>query len=172
MVIFLLNKTYGFSGANALAAPQANAMAALIQPLMNPGAQVPWLLYGVGILTALIMELIGVPPLAFALGMYIPLELNTPLVIGGLIAYLINRSSPDKKLATARYDKGILIASGFIAGGALIGVVSALLKYFDVEKFIRLGWADTAKGEPLALLMFVALALYLYFDSRKVKKED
>ncbi len=172
MVIFLLNKTYGFSGANALAAPQANAMAALIQPLMNPGAQVPWLLYGVGILTALIMELIGVPPLAFALGMYIPLELNTPLVIGGLIAYVINRSSQDKKLATARYDKGILIASGFIAGGALIGVVSALLKYFDVEKFIRLGWADTAKGEPLALLMFVALALYLYFDSRKIKKED
>ena len=172
MVIFLLNKTYGFSGANALAAPQANAMAALIQPLMNPGAQVPWLLYGVGILTALIMELIGVPPLAFALGMYIPLELNTPLVIGGLIAYLINRSSQDKKLATARYDKGILIASGFIAGGALIGVVSALLKYFELEKFIRLGWADTAKGEPLALFMFVALSLYLYFDSRKIKKDE
>ncbi len=90
LVIFLLNQTYGFTGtANALAAPQANAMAALIQPLMNPGAQVPWLLYGVGVLTALIMEFIGVPPLAFALGMYIPLELNTPLVIGGLIAHLV-----------------------------------------------------------------------------------
>ena len=120
---------------NALAAPQANAMAALIQPLMNPGAQVPWLLYGVGVLTALIMEFIGVPPLAFALGMYIPLELNTPLVIGGLIAHLISRSSKDKELATKRYDKGILIASGFIAGGAIIGVVSAILKYFDVEQF-------------------------------------
>ena len=98
-------------------------MAALIQPLMNPGAQVPWLLYGVGVLTALIMELIGVPPLAFALGMYIPLELNTPLVIGGLIAHLVARSSQDKELANQRYDKGILIASGFIAGGAIIGVV-------------------------------------------------
>ncbi len=161
-----------FLRANALAAPQANAMAALIQPLMNPGAQVPWLLYGVGVLTALIMEFIGVPPLAFALGMYIPLELNTPLVIGGLIAHLVTRSSKDKKLATKRYDKGILIASGFIAGGAIIGVVSAIMKYFDLERFIRLGWSDNGEGEPLALFMFIALALYLYFDSRRAKKED
>ena len=122
-------------------------MAAVIQPLMNPGAQVPWLLYGVGVLTALIMELIGVPPLAFALGMYIPLELNTPLVVGGLIAHMISRSSKDKELATKRYDKGILIASGFIAGGAIIGVVSAILKYLDFERFIHLGWADKAQGE-------------------------
>jgi len=173
LVILLLNQTYGFTSTSALTAPQANAMAALIQPLMNPGAQVPWLLYGVGVLTALIMELIGVPPLAFALGMYIPLELNTPLVIGGLIAHLVNRSSQDKELATKRYDKGILIASGFIAGGAIIGVVSALLKYFDLEHFIHIkNWADTINGERLALLMFVALSLYLYFDSRAAKKED
>jgi putative OPT family oligopeptide transporter len=174
LVIFLLNQTYGFAPGmkDSLSAPQANAMAALIQPLMNPGAQVPWLLYGVGILTALIMEFIGVPPLAFALGMYIPLELNTPLVIGGLIAYLINRSCRDKELANKRYERGILIASGFIAGGAIIGVVSAILKYFDLERFIHLGWADTAKGEPLALAMFVLLSLYLYFDSRQAKKED
>jgi putative OPT family oligopeptide transporter len=174
LVIFLLNQTYGFAPGvkDALSAPQANAMAALIQPLMNPGAQVPWLLYGVGVLTALIMEFIGVPPLAFALGMYIPLELNTPLVIGGLIAHLVNRSSRDKVLATKRYDKGILIASGFIAGGAIIGVVSAILKYFNIERFIRLGWADNGGGEPLALVMFIILSLYLYFDSRRVKKED
>ncbi|HSQ34647.1 MAG TPA: oligopeptide transporter, OPT family [Candidatus Binatia bacterium] len=172
LVIFLLNQTYGFSGSNALAAPQANAMAALIQPLMNPGAQVPWLLYGVGVLTALIMEFIGVPPLAFALGMYIPLELNTPLVIGGLIAHMITRSSKDKGLATKRYDKGILIASGFIAGGAIIGVVSAILKYLDLERFIHLGWAEKAQGEPIALVMFIALALYLYFDSRKITKDE
>jgi putative OPT family oligopeptide transporter len=172
LVIFLLNQTYGFGSTSALTAPQANAMAALIQPLMNPGAQVPWLLYGVGVLTALIMEFIGVPPLAFALGMYIPLELNTPLVIGGLIAHVISRSSKDKDLATKRYDRGILIASGFIAGGAIIGVISALLKYFDLEKFIRLGWADNGKGEPLALVMFIVLALYLYIDSRRAKKED
>lgn len=176
LVIFLLNQTYGFTGSNALAAPQANAMAALIQPLMNPGAQVPWLLYGVGILTALIMEFIGVPPLAFALGMYIPLELNTPLVIGGLIAHMISRSSKDKELATKRYDKGILIASGFIAGGAIIGVVSAILKYLNqyipIERYIYLGWAEKAQGETIALVMFIALAIYLYFDSRSAKKED
>jgi putative OPT family oligopeptide transporter len=173
LVIFLLNQTYGFSGATALSAPQANAMAALIQPLMNPGAQVPWLLYGVGILTALIMEFIGVPPLAFALGMYIPLELNTPLVIGGLIAHMISRSSKDKDLATKRYDKGILISSGFIAGGAIIGVVAALLKYFELERFIHIkNWADTINGERMALLMFVALSLYLYFDSRSARKDD
>jgi putative OPT family oligopeptide transporter len=174
LVIFLLNQTYGFVPGvkDALSAPQANAMAALIQPLMNPGAEVPWLLYGVGVLTALIMEFIGVPPLAFALGMYIPLELNTPLVIGGLIAHLVNRSSRDKELSNKRYEKGILIASGFIAGGAIIGVVSAILKYFNLERFIHLGWADTAKGEPLALVMFIALSLYLYFDSRSAKKED
>jgi putative OPT family oligopeptide transporter len=172
LVIFLLNQTYGFSSTSALTAPQANAMAALIQPLMNPGAQVPWLLYGVGVLTALIMEFIGVPPLAFALGMYIPLELNTPLVIGGLIAYLVSRSSKDKELSTKRYDKGILIASGFIAGGAIIGVVSAILKYINVERFIHLGWAEKAQGEPIAMVMFIALAVYLYFESRRAKKED
>ncbi len=172
LVIFLLNQTYGFTNVNALAAPQANAMAALIQPLMNPGAQVPWLLYGVGVLTALIMEFIGVPPLAFALGMYIPLELNVPLVIGGLIAHMISKSSKDKELASKRYDKGILISSGFIAGGAIIGVVSAILKYLNLERFIHLGWADKAMGEPLAMVMFIALSIYLFFDSRSARKED
>ena len=172
LVIFLLNQTYGFTGSDALSAPQANAMAALIQPLMNPGAQVPWLLYGVGLLTALIMEFIGVPPLAFALGMYIPLELNLPLVIGGLIAHMVSRSSRDKELATKRYDKGILIASGFIAGGAIIGVVSAILKYLNVERFIHLGWAEKVQGEPIALAMFIILSLYLYLDSRRARKED
>jgi putative OPT family oligopeptide transporter len=172
LVILLLNQTYGFSGNNALAAPQANAMAALIQPLMNPGAQVPWLLYGVGLLTALIMEFIGVPPLAFALGMYIPLELNLPLVIGGLIAHLISRSSKDKELATKRYDKGILISSGFIAGGAIIGVVSAILEWRFADSFPVLGWAASSSGETIALVMFIALAIYLYFDSRSARKED
>jgi putative OPT family oligopeptide transporter len=172
LVILLLNQTYGFSGSDALAAPQANAMAALIQPLMNPGAQVPWLLYGVGLLTALIMEFIGVPPLAFALGMYIPLELNLPLVIGGLIAHLISRSSTDKELTGKRYDKGILIASGFIAGGAIIGVVSAILEWKFADSFPVLGWAASAHGETIALVMFIALAIYLYVDSRRATKGD
>ncbi|HOW45155.1 MAG TPA: oligopeptide transporter, OPT family [Candidatus Aminicenantes bacterium] len=172
LVIFLLNQTYGFTHADSLAAPQANAMAALIQPLMNPGAQVPWLLYGVGILTALIMELIGVPPLAFALGMYIPIQLNVPLVIGGLIAHLVSRSSRDKELATQRYDRGILTASGFIAGGAIIGVVSAILKWKLRDGVPFLNWAEGPHGETIALVMFILLSLYLYFDSRRARKED
>jgi hypothetical protein len=133
---------------------------------------VPWLLYGVGLLTALIMEFIGVPPLAFALGMYIPLELNLPLVIGGLIAHLISRSSTDKELTGKRYDKGILIASGFIAGGAIIGVVSAILEWKFADSFPVLGWAASAHGETIALVMFIALAIYLYVDSRRATKGD
>ncbi len=172
LVIFLLHKTYGFTGGDALAAPQANAMAALIQPLMNPGAQVPWLLYGVGVLTALIMEFIGVPPLAFALGMYIPLELNTPLVIGGLIAHLVSRSSADKDLAAKRYDRGILTASGFIAGGAIIGVVSAILKWRLQDGLPWLSWAGGRHGETIALVLFVLIAVYLYADSRRARRED
>lgn len=172
LVIFLLNQTYGFANADALAAPQANAMAALIQPLMNPGAQVPWLLYGVGVLTALIMELIGVPPLAFALGMYIPIELNVPLVIGGLIAHWVARSSKDKELAGKRYDRGILTASGFIAGGAIIGVVSAILKWKLRDGVPFLGWAEGPHGETIAMVMFILLSLYLYVDSRRARRED
>ena len=169
LVILLLNQTYGFSGENALPAPQANAMAALIQPLMNPNANVPWLLYGIGALVALTMELIGIPPLAFALGMYIPLELNTPILIGGFISYLVMKSTKDKDLAKRRNDKGILISSGFIAGGAIMGVVAAFFKYINIEKFIHFGFDKKPIGEPLAIIMFILLSLYLYYDSKKVK---
>ncbi|HNX97751.1 MAG TPA: OPT/YSL family transporter, partial [Candidatus Aminicenantes bacterium] len=170
-VIFLLNSTYGFDPTlkDSLVAPQANAMAALIQPLMNPGAQVPWLLYGVGALVALMVELIGIAPLAFALGMYIPIELNAPLVIGGLIAHLIHKSSKDRELAEKRHDRGILISSGFIAGGAIIGVVAALLRFLEVN--LSIGWADQPKGEVIALVMFTLLSVYLYWDSRRAKME-
>jgi len=175
LVIFLLNRVYGFAPTTkgALAAPQANAMAALIQVLMDPNAQMPLLLLGVGALFILAVELMKIPPLAFALGMYIPIELNAPLVIGGLIAHLIGRSSADKKLASARYERGILIASGFIAGGAIVGVISALLRNFVLsgEREHILNWADRPIGEILALIMFVALSIYLYVDSRRAKKE-
>jgi len=173
LVIFLLNKTYGFDPnmPGSLTAPQANAMAALIQPLMNPGAQNPWWLYGFGAILALIMTVLKIPALAFALGMYIPIQLNTPLAIGGLIAFLINRSSKDKALVEKRNEKGILIASGFIAGGALIGVVSSLLKLIKFEDIVRLNWADRDNlGQPLALAMFVLICVYLYFESRRVKE--
>jgi putative OPT family oligopeptide transporter len=176
MVIFLLNRVYGFAPATkgALAAPQANAMAALIQVLMDPNAQIPLLLLGVGALFILAVEMMQIPPLAFALGMYLPLELNAPLVIGGLIAHLVSRSTADKKLADCRYQRGILIASGFIAGGAIVGVISALLRnfVFSPEREHLLNWADRPIGEPLALVMFVILCLYLYVDSRRAQKEE
>lgn len=158
-----------FETAQPLPAPQANAMAALIEPLMKPGAKVPWFLYLAGAIIALILEFIGIPPLAFALGMYIPLELNTPLLVGGFISYLVLKSSEDKALAKRRNDKGILIGSGFIAGGAIMGVVSALFKYIGIEQYIHLGWANKAVGEPFALVMFIGVCIYVYFDSIRAK---
>src|SRR5574344_3044482 len=131
-VIIILEKTYGFTGDNALVAPQANAMAAVIEPLMM-GQGAPWLLYGAGAMLALLLNMLGVPVLAFALGMFIPLELNTPLVVGGLISWFVSTRSKDADLNTARNEKGTLIASGFIAGGALMGVVSAALKFAGIN---------------------------------------
>ena len=131
-VILILNKTYGFTGENALVAPQANAMAAVIEPLMM-GEGAPWLLYGVGAILALLLNMLGVPALAFSLGMFIPLQLNTPLVIGGLISWFVGSRSKDAELNKARLDKGTLLASGFIAGGALMGVVSATIRYAGFE---------------------------------------
>jgi hypothetical protein len=104
--------------------------------------------------------------------MYLPLELNTPLAVGGFIAYLLSRSSKNKDLATKRQVRGILIASGFIAGGALVGVISAILKNIQWEKYIRLNWSESTFGEPLSLIMFIALALFLYFDSKRIKGEN
>ena len=131
-VMIILNKSYGFVGEGALVAPQANAMAAVIQPLMT-GGQTPWMLYFCGAALALVLTSIGVPALAFALGMFIPMELNAPLVVGGLIAWFVSNRSQDKALNKARFDRGTLIASGFIAGGALMGVVSALLKFLEAD---------------------------------------
>lgn len=158
-----------FQASQPLPAPQANAMAALIEPLMKPGAKVPWFLYLAGAIIALILQAIGIPPLAFALGMYIPLELNTPLLVGGIISHMVLKSSSDKELAKRRNNKGILIGSGFIAGGAIIGVVSALFKYVGIEEYIHLGWANTAVGEPFALVMYIGVCIYVYFDSIRAK---
>lgn len=172
LVIFLLNSAYGFDPTvpNALPAPQANAMAALIQPLMNPNANVPWILYLVGAFIALILEVLRIPPLAFALGMYLPLELNTPLLIGGLISHFVTKSTKNPDLAKVRYEKGILIGSGFIAGGAIMGVVSAVLKYIGLEQYFRLPWADLPFGEVIAIIMFIGICIYLYADSVRAKE--
>ncbi|MCQ2221513.1 MAG: oligopeptide transporter, OPT family, partial [Prevotella sp.] len=127
-VMIILNKTYGFVGDNALVAPQANAMAAVIEPLMS-GAGAPWILYGIGAALALVLNYCGIPALAFALGMFIPMELNAPLVVGGAINWYVTTRSKDKAVNDERGEKGTLIASGFIAGGALMGVVSALIRF-------------------------------------------
>lgn len=168
-VILLLNETYGFTGPNALVAPQANAMAAVIQPLMS-NQPAPWVLYLAGALIALSLEMIHVPPLAFALGMYIPLELNTPVLAGGLIAHLVSNGSKNESLNSARRERGTLIASGFIAGGSIMGVVSAGLKFFGIN-YMDFGWtwAETPGAEMLAMVMFILLAVYLWWDARRVK---
>ncbi|MGB9592238.1 MAG: OPT/YSL family transporter, partial [Candidatus Kryptoniota bacterium] len=127
-VILVLNKAYGFTGEQALVAPQANAMAAVIKPLMS-NAETPWMLYIVGGIIALLLVILKVPPLAFALGMYIPQELNTPLLVGGAIAWFVSTRSKDPVLNNHRQHRGTLIASGFIAGGALLGVLNAFLKF-------------------------------------------
>ncbi len=168
-VMMILNKTYGFVGENALVAPQANAMAAVIEPLMS-GAGAPWWLYAFGALLALVLTLFKVPALPFALGMFIPLYLNTPLLIGGAVAWFVSSRSKDKELNTARNEKGTLIASGFIAGGALMGVVSAAMKFGGLD-FFNADWAASNGAQWLALVMYGALIGYFIWDAMRAKKE-
>ncbi|MDE5691860.1 MAG: oligopeptide transporter, OPT family, partial [Alistipes sp.] len=168
-VMIVLNKSYGFVGEGALVAPQANAMAAVIQPLMT-GGQTPWMLYFCGALLALVLTAIGVPALAFALGMFIPMELNAPLVVGGLVAWYVSTRSTDPALNKARFDRGTLIASGFIAGGALMGVVSAILKFADVDWFLA-GWASSNAAEWIGLAMYLLLIGYFAWHTLKAKVE-
>lgn len=169
-VIMLLNETYGFTGDKALVAPQANAMAAVIQPLMAQ-QPVPWMLYLAGAFMSLILTMIKVPALAFALGMYIPLELNTPLLVGGLIAHFVSTRSKDEKLNNARNQRGTLIASGFIAGGALMGVFSAVLRYAGIN-FVNDAWFESHEAELLAVVMLVLLCAYTIWDSMRAKAEE
>ena len=171
-VMIILNKTYGFVGENALVAPQANAMAAVIEPLMS-GQGAPWMLYLAGAILALILNFMGVPVLAFALGMFIPLSLNTPLLVGGAIAWLVSRKREKdgekaEEVAQARNEKGTLIASGFIAGGALMGVVSALIKFCGVECYLA-SWAASNGAALVGLAAYVALIVYFICASKKTK---
>ena len=169
-VIMVLNKTYGFTGDNALVAPQANAMAAVIEPLMS-GDPAPWMLYGAGAALALILTSIGVPALAFALGMFIPLDLNVPILIGGLINEFVITRSKDEKLNNARQEQGTLIASGFIAGGALMGVLAAILKFVGLDFFMS-EWAESKGAQWLAIVMFLVLCAYMIWHTLKAKVEE
>ena len=167
-VMMLLAKTYGFKG-DALAAPQAHAMAAVIEPLMS-GQGAPWLLYGIGAVMALVLDRCKVPALAFALGMFIPIQLNLPLLVGGAVNWFVTTRSKDEELNKARGEKGTLIASGFIAGGALMGVVSALLKFSGAE-FDYTDWWNNHLSEVLSLVAYIALIIYFVFATRVSKKD-
>ena len=166
-VIMILNKTYGFTGDGALVAPQANAMAAVIEPLMS-GVGAPWFLYAIGAVIALVLTYFRIPALAFALGMFIPLELNTPLLVGGAISWYVSTRSKDKALNTTRQEKGTLLASGFIAGGALMGVVSAALRFGGIN-VMNTQWVESAGAEWLALVMYGAVIGYFIWDTMRVK---
>lgn len=159
------------NSAEPLVAPQANAMAAVIQPLMSPKAKVDWILYLVGVFIALFVNWLGISPLAFALGMYLPLPLNTPLLVGGLIAHFIQKTK-DEKLRNARVQRGTLIASGFMAGASLFGVVGALLLFFKVRLYQFVGeWENSPSAEYLSILMFALLVTYFVWDTLKAKSE-
>lgn len=164
-VMLVLNKTFGFTGDNALVAPQANAMAAVIQPLMNGGGA-PWVLYGIGALIAIILTMCKIPALPFALGMFIPIDLNLPLLVGGGISWFVGSRSKDAKVNAERQEKGTLIASGFIAGGALMGVVSAILKFANVNVYLT-DW-QAMYGEAIAIIPYIALIVFMIGVAMKV----
>lgn len=160
------NISYGFQDGQ-LAAPQANAMAAVIEPLMN-GSGAPWMLYGIGAVIALLLNAFGVSALAFALGMFIPLELNLPLLAGGAIQWFVSTRSQDATVNNARSERGTLLSSGFIAGGALMGVVSAALRFGGVEFDYSIWWANTL-SELLSLGMYCMLCIFLIKMSMRSK---
>lgn len=164
-VIIVLNKVYGFTGDNALVAPQANAMAKVIEPLMM-GGETPWILYMVGAILALILNWLGVPALAFCLGMFIPLSLNTPMLVGGAVSYFVSNSSKDKKVNDARRDRGTLISSGLIAGGALFGVFAAITRFAGFEYVSPLSLELT---QILGCVAYALLIIYLIQDSKRAK---
>jgi putative OPT family oligopeptide transporter len=181
VVIYILNDVFGFVATpehpNPMTAPQANAMAAIIEPLMS-GQGVSWVLLGVGAVISVLVNWLGISPLAFALGMFIPLPLNTPLIVGGLLNHWFNKSTKDEKVNNARHQRAILISSGFIAGAALFGVIGAVILFFtgDPNSMSVVHWDRIANGENIAqILAFVAFAGligYFVWESFRAKAED
>ena len=177
-VIFILNEAYGFVATpehpNPMVAPQANAMAAIIEPLMT-GSGVSWILLGIGAVIAILVNWLGVSPLAFALGMFIPLQLNTPLIVGGLLNHWINKKGADKQLTNARHQRAILISSGFIAGAALFGVLGALIIFLtgDGEALNSNLWSNPhgTGAQIVALIAFIGLVGYFVWEDRRPKRE-
>mgnify|MGYP001439543275 CR=1 FL=1 len=178
-VIFILNEAYGFVATeahpNPMTAPQANAMAAIIEPLMS-GSGAPWMLLSIGAVISILINWLGISPLAFALGMFIPLPLNTPLIVGGLLNHWVNKSTKDKELNNARHQRAILISSGFIAGAALFGVIGALIIFLTGKgDVLNLGaWTDPSGigSQVTAIVAFVLLISYFVWETKRAKKED
>ncbi|RLE20257.1 MAG: oligopeptide transporter, OPT family [Acidobacteria bacterium] len=202
LVMYVLNTGFGFTVLDAaghaipnpaLPAPQANVMKTIIITLMDPKANIPWILYGIGCIVALLMDMLGVPALAFALGMYLPQELNTPLLVGGAMAALLKKSSDDEKVSNARFQKGTLIASGLLAGSALFGVLGAVLASIGTGTVVNgktisvLDWVRNAMGlgadrhyvimqsasgaTIVGLVIMVLICVYLYFSAKKADQE-
>jgi len=198
--IMLLARVYGFTGEGALAAPQANMMSSALQSFIGTG-QVPWLLYGLGVVVALIVELLGVSALAFALGMYLPMEINTPILVGAFVALLVQKTAKGDALARARKNKGILIASGLVAGAAFIDVIIGFLKLIDELAFgkeivvngsqevvgVIMPFLDVTRRlieggvDPVALMRFenwlglfafLGLCAWMFWDCRRARADE
>lgn len=167
-VLFLLDKAYGFTGSGALAAPQANAMAAIVKPMMD-GGNAPWPLYMAGAFFAIILWSMNVPPLAFALGAYLPMEINTPILVGGIISYLVSHSSSDEKVNQLRLSEGNTIASGFIAGGAIGSLFGAILHIVGIDIFLG-DWVKTPGATYLGIIAYLVLCGFLYKMALRIKK--
>jgi uncharacterized oligopeptide transporter (OPT) family protein len=177
-VMFVFDRVYGFSPSplhpNPVAAPQANAMAAVISSVMRSG-ETPWFLYAIGAVVAVVVQMVGVSALAFALGMYLPMDLNTPILAGAIVAWLVRRPGVNPLLARARGNRGTIIASGFIAGGAIAGVADGIIR-FAFDWFHRpVTWALDNEGAPgnwLGLAVFLALGAWLWWDARRAMEEE
>ncbi|HUV36896.1 MAG TPA: oligopeptide transporter, OPT family [Patescibacteria group bacterium] len=168
IAMILLAKTYTL-GSLEMPAPQASAMKEIIYGLMGPEAGVQWILFAFGVIISVLLAMSGVPALAFALGMYLPIQLNTAVLLGGFISYLVGRSSKDAELVKERKERGILVASGYIAGGSIAGVFSAVVAVIGLDRFLRVTYSETA-SELLAIAMLAALSLFMYHYSKMVKR--
>ncbi len=168
-VLFLLDSAYGFTGETALAAPQANAMAAIVKPMMD-GGMAPWPLYMAGAFFAVLLWMMNVPPLAFALGAYLPMEINTPVLIGGIVSYLVSHSGSDPETNALRLSEGSTVASGFVAGGAIGSLISAVLHIAGIDWFLD-SWVKTPAATYLGIAAYLILCAFIYGVARRVKQQ-
>ena len=167
-VVFLMHHAYGFTGEGALAAPQANAMAAIVKPMMD-GGDAPWPLYMAGAFFAVLLWMMKIPPLAFALGSYLPMGINTPVLVGGLISYFVSHSSDDAKVNAKRLSEGNTVASSFVAGGAIGSLISAVLHIAGIDWFAK-AWAASPAATFAGIVAYFVLCIFLYAMAKRAVK--